>query len=66
MLWISLRLQLPPLWKWVHVRAHSQEDFYYTAYRTIFGRWKFKSGFSGKMDQHNVWRDIHTYSKKQG
>lgn len=63
MIWTSIRSQRPPLWKWVNVKSHAQEEFYYQAYRTFFGKWKFRSGFKGTMDQHNMWSFISTYTK---
>jgi len=64
MLWTNVRTKQAPLWQWVYVRAHASEEFYYPAFRTIFGKWKFKSGFYGKIDQHNVWCNISTYKNR--
>jgi len=62
-MWISIRKELPRMWAWVRVKCHPHDLEEYPAYRTIFGRWRFKSGFKCKIQSHNAWLPHYDYKK---
>jgi len=63
--WISARDRMPPLWKYVKVRAITYRWETFVAKKTLGGYWKYKSGMVGDViSQFDYWMPLPKPSKE--
>jgi len=63
--WISVMDKQPPIWKYVRVtNTFVRQEF--IAYRSLFGFWKYKSGFTGNIIvASDCWQPLPKSPKKK-